>query len=570
MNAAALNSRFRSDNDTFLRIWLAFLNGRIMVAIVLVLQQFVAIGLNIPANPNTLAICLSYLALVFVVRIVTRAVPSPKPGPQWLPTIGVDILVVCLLQLQILHNEAYSYTPLFGLPVLMAAMLGSLIMALATTSIVTILLLTLAWWVGEFTQGDNAQRYLQAALTSIGYFIVAYLVHQLRMKLHNEHLLAQRSRLAAQTQEDVSALVMQHLGEGVLVMDRQNMVRLANPSAMLLLGSSAPRPTPFVLQDSSCWAPLLKLVSQTFASGAPMSSDVDIVQPGQGPMGLRVRSWLTAPPAPAPVSDDAGETLCVIFLHDLREMEARLRTEKLAAMGRMSAAVAHEIRNPLAAIMQANALLEEDLVDPVQQRLSAMVRQNAERLTRITEDVLDIARVRHQIDDAPSAVIPLDGSIKQIWSDWESHDPIKRMAIVRLDSGDTEVNFDPDHLRRVMINLLDNALRYMGPHVDSLNVHTGINHEGHAYLEVWSDGAPLDKSVEQHLFEPFFSSESRSSGLGLYICRELCNRHGASIRYQRISLPLERGPIPGNAFIVTFRKSLMLPGTPSLFDTIMV
>ncbi|MPM24439.1 Adaptive-response sensory-kinase SasA [bioreactor metagenome] len=296
------------------------------------------------------------------------------------------------------------------------------------------------------------------------------------------------------------------------------------------------------------------------------------MQPGHSPMGLRARTWLTTHHTlqGSRGGSEMMDVLCVVFLQDLREMEARLRTEKLAAMGRMSAAVAHEIRNPLAAIMQANALLDEELTDPVQRRLSQMVKQNAERLTRITEEVLDIARVRHQIDNVPSSPIALDESVSQIFADWQAQDPQRRRGQFAPDAPKVQVNFDLDHLRRVLVNLMDNALRYMGAHADSLHIRTDVSPDGLASVQVWSDGAPLEKSVEQHLFEPFFSSESRSSGLGLYICRELCSRHGANIRYERTTLALQRGDIEGNAFIVTFRNLLQLPGTPSLFDTIMV
>jgi len=93
---------------------------------------------------------------------------------------------------------------------------------------------------------------------------------------------------------------------------------------------------------------------------------------------------------------------------------------------------------------------------------------------------------------------------------------------------------------------------------------------GQISLQVWSDGEPMDKSVERHLFEPFFSSESRSSGLGLYICRELCQRHGASIDYQRLVRTTPRGEVGGNAFTVGFRRNTRPAANATLFDTIVV
>lgn len=244
------------------------------------------------------------------------------------------------------------------------------------------------------------------------------------------------------------------------------------------------------------------MARQTFRLAQPQGADVDILQPGQSPLALHVRTWLTASPLIA--LDTGGAQMCVMFLHDLREMEARLRTEKLAAMGRMSAAVAHEIRNPLAAIVQANALLEEDLSDPAHRRLAHMVQQNADRLARIAEEVLDIARVQHQIDHAPAGTLPLDDSVAQVCRDWLSHHPHSRRAQLSLHAAGTQVEFDADHLRRVLVNLLDNALRYMGAEPDSLCISTYTNAGGQAHLQVWSDGAPLDKTVERHLFEPFF------------------------------------------------------------------
>ncbi|PTT19884.1 PAS domain-containing sensor histidine kinase [Acidovorax sp. HMWF029] len=551
----------------FVRMWRGFLTGRVMVALALLVLQGAGQVINQVADPTLLTLCVAYLVATVALRVLARqGPPSPGAGPQWLPSIGIDLAAITALQL--LHAGTMNYTPLFGLPILMAAVLGTLTLALGTTAGVTLLLLGWAWWMGARTGEDDAQRYLQSALAGTGYFIVSYLVHQLATRLTREQEVAQQSQIAARVQTQVSALVIQNLTDGVLVVDENDVVRVANPAGLQLLASGAPPDLPLTLQSASPWAPLVILARRTFRHEQPQTADVDLLHPGQSPTGLHVRTWLTSTREAA--REAHTERLCVMFLHDLREMEARLRTEKLAAMGRMSAAVAHEIRNPLAAIVQANALLEEDLHDPAQKRLAHMVQQNADRLARIAEEVLDIARVQHQISHAPASTLQLDETISQIWHDWQAQDPVKRRAVVILDTHASQVEFDGEHLRRVLVNLLDNALRYMGPEPDSLCVATRTTPAGQVSLQVWSDGAPMDKSVERHLFEPFFSSESRSSGLGLYICRELCQRHGASISYQRLNRTTLRGETGGNAFTVSFRRTTRPADAATLFDTIVV
>ena len=188
-----------------------------------------------------------------------------------------------------------------------------------------------------------------------------------------------------------------------------------------------------------------------------------------------------------------------------------------------------------------------------------MIHQNARRLARIVDDVLNVARVPgHGAERA--ANLELDAAVRRITLDWCQQNRSANRTLLALHAPDTTVAFDGEHLRRVLVNLLDNAARYSGQQPDSIRVstHSGDDEEGPwlaARLSVWSDGQALDPTVQAHLFEPFFSSESRSSGLGLYICRELCERHGAQLRYRRETSDAAARQVEGNSFFILFNRT---------------
>jgi len=346
----------------------------------------------------------------------------------------------------------------------------------------------------------------------------------------------------------VNELVIESLTEGILVVDQRGIVRAANPAARQLMGfGGVARDNSFNLGAMVEWQGLLDLMQRSFAGNSLQPADVTIHPAGQGPRHIQVRTQLTA----AQAGDD--ERLCVMFLQDQREMQARVRTEKLASMGRMSTAVAHEIRNPLAAIAQANALLDEDLIDPKHKQLTRMVQQNTKRLEKIVDDILNVSRVQQleSINSAPA--LDLNESVERICRDWQNQTASEHLLSVQLPPGLIEVKFESEHLRRILVNLLDNARRYASHQLNAIQVSVRPTTLEHCALSVWSDGQPMDQSVERHLFEPFFSSESRSSGLGLYICRELCERHGATMAYDRTWRTMSGKPVDGNEFLVTLR-----------------
>lgn len=542
-----------SGPGSFGRLWHVFMTARVAIATVLLILQGFIYALGNITSHWSIATCIAYLCATLAVRVWSR--PKP-PGStfdaQWVLTIGVD--VVTFSALNFLQSGGINYTPLFALPVLLSSILGPILLAFGTAASVTLLLLADAWWISLQGPGDSNARFLQAGLSGSGFFLVALLANHLALRLAREEQLAKRSQSAARMQTQVNELVIEALADGVLVVDVNGIVRSANPaSRRLLAAGDAVRNAPFILATEAAWQPLAELTHRTFVAQSPQEEDVSLDNAGGHTRRLHVRTRLAASP------NGTHESLCVMFLEDLREMEARVRTEKMAAMGRMSAAVAHEIRNPLAAISQANALLEEDLQDAGQRQLTAMVRQNAQRLARIVDEVLNISRAQALLPSPQTTTLPLDDTVQKITSDWAGQAAASGRTRINTGSDNSVVVFEPEHLRRLMINLLDNALRYASDSAGAIEVATQSVAPGQARLSVWSDGLPLEQTVQSHLFEPFFSSESRSSGLGLYICRELCERYGAMIGYQRV----QREGVEGNEFFVMFKPSSQFPNTPS-------
>jgi two-component system sensor histidine kinase PilS (NtrC family) len=526
------------------------MTARATIALAILVWHGALVALGQTVSPWLLLLCGGYLVSTLVLRLTGRPSHTERPSTRfWIGTVGVDALVFSTLQLM-QSTASINYSPLLGVPVLLAAVLGTRTIALGTAAGMTLLLLLLDLWrVNHNLVNDEAALLMQSGLTGMGYFVAAFLVNQLAARLEREEALALRSQMDVQLQIRVNELVIESLTDGVLVVDAQGHTRAVNPAARLLLGTdSSTGQAPLQLASQPGWQPLMALAHKTFAEETPQLADIRLQHHGRSPRRVRVRTRMTTA-----MEGQAG-SLCVMFLHDLREMEARLRTEKMAAMGRMSVAVAHEIRNPLAAITQANALLEEELTDPTQQRLTTMVRHNAQRLAKIVDEVLEIARVPALSGPRTAPVqIKLDEAVDAICKDWSQHEPTRRNVLVALGTLGLPVDFDADHLRRVLVNLLDNALRYESRQVGAIQVGTLLLPNRQSSLLVWSDGPPMEQTVEQHLFEPFFSSESRSSGLGLYICRELCERHRASIGYQRATRERNGLAVQGNEFFVQFR-----------------
>ena len=226
----------------------------------------------------------------------------------------------------------------------------------------------------------------------------------------------------------------------------------------------------------------------------------------------------------------------MLFLEDVRNVQARSRQEKLAAMGRVSAGIAHEIRNPLAAIAQANALLAEDATDPAQRQLTRMVTDNVERLKRIVDDVMEVAPGaapeprrdrRHRAGRRGLRRVGARRAASRSARD-------SRAAASTCRREPLGVVFDAEHLRRVLVNLLDNARRHASDAPGAIaRAARRARDEPRARAQRGRATARRSRPTSSAICSSRSSRRAAAApGLGLYICRELCERYGASIDYR--------------------------------------
>ncbi|WP_236675072.1 ATP-binding protein [Piscinibacter sp. HJYY11] len=544
-----------SGQTAFQRIYGAFIAARAALGVALIATVALTGFFGVRPPLTVLIVSMVYATLAVSTWILPRlrrsaAKALSKMGSrQWLATIGVDI--VCFTALHLLSPSAtLNYVALLVLPVLMAGVLTPRTMALATAAVVTLALLGIAAW-GVVLGGELTLLMTQAGLAGSGFFVITLLAGELAGRLAREELTAKGSLELARQQAQLNRLVIEEMQEGVLVVDRRGRVRAANPAARLLLAPEGMcREAPFQMRNVEAWGSLVAAVERAFAEAAWPEAGRDVVLNFESAPArtLRVRMRFTRRREP-----QATEELCVLFLEDVRSMQARTRQEKLAAMGRISAGIAHEIRNPLAAISQANALMAEDATTPSQRQLTRMVTDNVERLKRIVDDVMEVA---------PSdvrAIGPIDAAslIAAVCSEWARTNGVvlgdQSVLQVKLPDEPVGVLFDADHLRRVLVNLLDNGCRHATKRPGAVMLRLYVRDETHAVMSVASDGDPIPPEVERYLFEPFFSTRSRGTGLGLYICRELCERYGARIDY-RLRSAVESNR---NEFSVAMRREAL-------------
>jgi len=356
-------------------------------------------------------------------------------------------------------------------------------------------------------------QYVQAGLLSGGYFATAWLAHTLaKHTLASEQLAAQRE-IDLENMAQINQLVIRDMQDGVLVVDDQGMIRQFNVRAERILGLPRSRHD-VVLTD---YAPALAARLEEWRDDV---TGLDVANE------MALSRTLNARFLPVGRSRSVG---AVIFLEDLTRIQAEARQLKLAALGRLTANIAHEVRNPLGAISHAAELLQEEpAINTTATRLLAIIHDNIRRLDRMVDDVLRLNRG----DRANREKFKLVDYVKNFVERFCQTEKIVP-RLFEVDAGaDPYVLFDRNHLDQVMWNLCRNALRHCRNENSSIRIVIGAERgDDIVKLDVVDDGPGVPVAARSHLFEPFFTTASGGTGLGLYIAREVCEANDATLDY---------------------------------------
>lgn len=374
--------------------------------------------------------------------------------------------------------------------------------------------------------GGGAVDFVRSGLLCAGYFATAFLARSLARYALESQKLAEERGIDLANLAQMNQLVIQTMPDGVLMVDGAGRVRQANQQVERLLG--APRVRDQVALGD--FHPELPAILAHWHE-APEHDTALLVSS----LGRQVRVRLT----PVHLNRQDG---VLLLLEDAGREQQEAQQIKLAALGRLTASIAHEIRNPLAAISHANEILGEDLDgDKAAQKLVRIIGDNVFRIEKIVQDVLALNRR----DRAQQEPVLLADALMQIVQEWQAleHVPADRL-VLQLDA-DCVVPFDRSHLHQVVWNLVSNAWRHSRQQTGSIALRlTGETYE--VRLEVQDDGPGVPDELAGRLFEPFFTTASQGNGLGLYIAQEICAANNARLAFA--------GNWPGALFRITFRR----------------
>jgi len=316
--------------------------------------------------------------------------------------------------------------------------------------------------------------------------------------------------------------IVQHMDTGILLVTSDGVVRVMNKSAAGLLAPDRP----VTVEQGRQLADYSDELAYQFEHWRDSGQH-------------RARPFHITDDAPAVIArfrqlqpSTEGESL--VFVEDYTPITQYAQSLKLTSLGRLTASIAHEIRNPLTAISHASQLMEDtaDSSASEQQALREIIANNTQRVNEIIENILLLSRR----GDAKQEPLDLLAWLRLFIPEYEQGQTHGACVTLRAPKPVGTISFDPSHLRRILTNLLDNGVRHGGERTGQFAVTLELSKDiasNRAHMDVIDAGSGVPDTMRDRLFEPFFTTSPQGSGLGLYLCRELCASNNATLSYDR-------------------------------------
>ncbi|MHB1372454.1 MAG: sensor histidine kinase [Thauera sp.] len=498
-----------AEGDRARRVSLRYLNFfRLLLAgLFLVAGHELGLGSEAPRLYHVIAI--GYLGAVLALGF-----PDAARRFGFERTVAMQV-VVDVLALSLIMWVSGGYRS--GIPALIMVMLAGagLIaegrMVLFTAALATLAVLIENTW--RLVAGGQSVDFLQVGIFCAGFFGIALVARLLALRASANASLAAERGVALAKQQAVNEHIIRDMRDGVIVVDARGRILHANPQAVALLGmthSSVEGLDGLALGDlDAAFEPMLQ--PGVAAEGRLLRV---------GPAGRLLRCRAVAGEAG---SAAAGDTL--LYLTDFEDIQRQLQQIKLAALGRLTASMAHEIRNPLSAVTQAAELLRDEKRSEMQGRLVRIINDNAHRIERMIRDVLALGRREQAMPEA----LPLAGFVREVIDARVFRAPEEApLHAVDIDPAAT-LAVDRAHLHQILDNLLANASRHCSGKPGAIRLWAETLPGERIALHVQDDGPGFDEATRAHLFEPFFTTHPKGTGLGLYIARELAEANDADL-----------------------------------------
>ena len=453
--------------------------------------------------------------------------------PQILVQVAADILAIVVL----MHASGGISSGLGGLLVVFVGA-GSLVLPLHVPAFFAALA-TLAvlgeQFFSQMAGVSDTSSYSAAGVLGAIIFAISLAARPLARRIQVSEALARQRGVDLANLSELNEYIVQHLRESIVVVDADDRIRLMNGSAAQLLGA-----------PDDCHGMELADASKDLAEHVAGWRKHQTENPHTefsmlaADDSARIKAHL----APLGKGDERNGPI-LVFLEDASLMNARVQQSKLASLGRLSASIAHEIRNPVGAMSHAGQLLaESSALSDDDLRLTEIISTHAERVSHIIDNVLRLSRRESSRPERFELEPWLSDFAQEFTRTLELQEGELSVANV---TKNLEIRMDPSHLRQVMWNLCDNAVKYASETGGIMvELQAGkTQRTGQPYLEVLDHGHGIDPQTVDKIFEPFYTDRSGGTGLGLYISRELCELNRATLVFQ----PRETG---GSIFRIVF------------------